>query len=186
MLCFLALISCESSRSEERQNDLVRTIGIGLLGIALPSPFDSFAETNIDRTRFLGTWREIQRIDTSFQRGLVRSGAQYSSLGGNLVEVRNTGFRANGEEVSLTGLAVFPNETQARLKVSFLPPFFFGDFIILRVDRQNYQTALIGGPTPNFLWVFSRAETMDSNTLNQYIAFAESIGYNVRALQAFR
>ncbi|WP_244245574.1 lipocalin family protein [Leptospira kemamanensis] len=52
-------------------------------------------------------------------------------------------------------------------------------------NRTYYQTALIGGPDPNFLWVFSREKTISQSIVNEYIQYAKTIGYDTNRLQSY-
>ncbi len=183
LLVFLSF--CNPTKKEERPV-WEPFLLFGLVSYASTSPFDAFAERDVDFPRFLGTWNEIQRIDNSFQRGLTKSSATYTDNGNGQIGVLNQGIRADGGITAQNGVALVPDPKVGRLKVSFAFPFFFGDFIILRIDRLNYQTALIGGPTPNFLWVFSRQETINPTVESNYINYAKEIGYNVESLNRFR
>jgi len=186
LLSFFILLSFCSAPKNEKRPAWEPFLLFGLFSYASTSAFDSFAEREIDFTKFLGTWNEMQRIDTSFQAGLLRSKATYSDLGNGQVGVLNQGVRSDGGITAQNGIALIPDPKVGRLKVSFAFPFFFGDFIILRIDRINYQTALIGGPTDNFLWIFSRQETIDPMIEANYIDYAKNAGYRVSSLKRFR
>lgn len=185
-IIFLLFLSFCSSPKKEERPVWEPFLLFGLTSYASTSPFDSFAEREIDFSRFLGTWNEMQRIDTSFQSGLSRSRATYSDIGNGQIGVLNQGTRSDGGTTAQNGIALVPDPKVGRLKVSFAFPFFFGDFLILRIDRVNYQTALIGGPTENFLWIFSRQESIDPAIETSYIEYAKGAGYRVASLKRFR
>ncbi len=182
----LAFHQCQRSNESSNIETLTPLLLIGAAGYFATSPFDEYAEKNIDLTRFTGSWKEMQRINNGFQSGLSDVMATYTARSDGSIGVRNEGINATGNQVVLEGIALVPSPERGLLKVSFAFPFFFGDFIILRIDRQNYQTALIGGPTPNFLWIFSRNDTIDSAIQNGYIEYAKGLGYNTGSLARFR
>ncbi|TGL72463.1 lipocalin family protein [Leptospira jelokensis] len=175
-----------SFETKEEQNELTigRLLTFGAVTYLSTSPFDSYAETNVDWNQFLGTWNEIKRIDNSFQSGLSAVSATYSLPGDGTIRVTNQGLSATGE-TRLDGVALIPNPSVGKLKVSFFFPFFFGDYLVLRIDRQGYQTALIGGPDPNFLWVFSREKTIAPQIETEYIEYAKTIGYDTNRLLSY-
>jgi apolipoprotein D and lipocalin family protein len=186
LFSFCIVVQCNQEKPNTPLESLTPLLGIGALSYASSSPFDRFAEKNVDLVRFTGSWREMQRINTSFQADLTNVMATYTRRPDSTVGVRNEGLNASQTRVSLEGTALIPNPEVGILKVSFLFPIFFGDFIILKIDRENYQYALIGGPTPNFLWVFSRTETIPEGLEKEYVDYAKSIGYNTSQLKRFR
>lgn len=185
-LFLVSLMNCQRTEKGSILDDLRPALEIGALGFIATSPFDQYAEKNINLARFTGTWKEMQRINTGFQAGLSDVTATYTARPDGSIGVRNEGTNTSGSRTGLDGVALVPSPERGILKVSFAFPFFFGDFIILRIDRENYQTALIGGPTPNFLWVFSRTDTIESSIEKDYINYAQSIGYSTTSLQRFR
>jgi apolipoprotein D and lipocalin family protein len=116
--------------------------------------------------------------------GLTNVTADYALREDGNIRVKNEGETITGRS-SLEGVAIIVNPSVGKLKVSFLYPLFFGDYLILKIDRNGYQTALIGGPEPNFLWIFSREPTISSVTENEYIQFAKTIGYDTNRLLAY-
>ncbi|MCT8332760.1 lipocalin family protein [Leptospira sp. 85282-16] len=176
----------QDKKNTLEENPLYPFLTIGILTYLSTSDFDSYAEKDIDWSRFLGTWKEIKRIDTSFQKGLKQVTAEYSLLEDGSIRVTNQGTTETGETNLLVGKALLPNPKVGKLKVSFFYPFFFGDYLILKIDRTGYQTALIGGPDPNFLWLFSRTDSLPIEVETSYIQYAKSIGYFTDRLLSFR
>lgn len=176
----------KDKKNSLEENPLYPFLTIGVLTYLSTSDFDSYAEKDIDWSRFLGTWKEIKRIDTSFQKGLKQVTADYSLLEDGSIRVTNQGTTETGETNVLVGKALLPNPKVGKLKVSFFYPFFFGDYLILKIDRTGYQTALIGGPDPNFLWLFSRTDSLPIEVETSYIQYAKSIGYFTDRLLPFR
>ncbi|WP_246839306.1 lipocalin family protein [Leptospira levettii] len=194
VLCFNILIvtffQCSPSlfpndkNSSNSENPFLPLLSVSLGTYLSPSRFDAYAEKNIDWNRFLGTWFEIKRIDNPFQSGLTNVSAEYSLREDGNIRVKNQGTSANGP-ITIEGVALLPDPNLGKLKVSFLYPIFFGDYLILKVDRQGYQTALIGGPESNFLWIFAREKTISQTIETEYILYAQTIGYDTNRLQKF-
>ena len=90
--------------------------------------------------------------------------------------------------VSLIGGAIgIVDAEHGKLEVSFLPeglrwvPFTKGDYWVLKLDEQ-YETALVGEPHMKYLWLLHRKPTLDEATKQQYLAYAESLGYDLSDL----
>lgn len=186
LIFIFAICNCQTKDNPTVLDNLRPALEIGAIGYFSTSPFDQYAEKNVDLSRFAGSWKEMQRINTGFQAGLSNVMATYTARPDGSIGVRNEGINPSGDRIALEGTALVPSSERGLLKVSFAFPFFFGDFIILRIDRENYRTAMIGGPTPNFLWVFSRTDTIDSRIESAYIEYAKGLGYNTGTLQRFR
>ncbi|XDD47882.1 lipocalin family protein [Leptospira sp. WS39.C2] len=186
-IVFLFIQNCNPTLPNQngpKDNPYTSLLSVSLGSFVSTSRFDVYAERNIDWNRFLGTWNEIRRIDNSFQTGLSDVTATYTLQNDGNIQVINRGISANGQS-SLSGVAILPDPSVGKLKVSFLYPVFFGDYLILRIDRSGYQTALIGGPEPNFLWIFSREKTISQDVENEYIQYAQTIGYDTNRLQQY-
>ncbi len=75
-----------------------------------------------------------------------------------------------------------------KLKVTFLPkwlrwlPVGRADYWVLAVD-EHYQQALVGTPDHKYLWMLSRAPTLNQNTFNQFTTLATQQGYDMSRLQ---
>jgi apolipoprotein D and lipocalin family protein len=114
----------------------------------------------VDLKRYMGRWYEIASFPSFFQpKNGENTRATYTLNSNGTVDVLNETWN-NGKRESIHGIAykADPNSDEAKLKVRFLvPPFLpfipvLGDYWILYLD-QDYQYALIGGPTKLFLWV---------------------------------
>ena len=73
------------------------------------------------------------------------------------------------------------NPDQGFLKVSFFGPFY-GSYIILELDHQNYSYALVCGPDRSYLWILARSPKIDDATKNALITKAASLGFKTDEL----
>jgi apolipoprotein D and lipocalin family protein len=133
--------------------------------------------------KYLGKWYEIARLDHSFERGLSRVTAEYSLRDDGGVKVLNRGFAAEeGKWKEAEGKAFFVNEpTQGYLKVSFFGPFY-GSYIIMELDKQNYQYSLVCGPKKSYLWILSRTPKLQEEIKSALIAKAKAAGFETDKL----
>ena len=91
--------------------------------------------TGFDKSRYLGTWHEIARLDHSFERDLVDVKAEYSLRDDGAVRVINSGTDSEtGERKVAEGHAKFVGDDgTAHLKVSFFGPFY-GSYIVFELS----------------------------------------------------
>ncbi len=138
---------------------------------------------NFELDKYLGKWFEIARLDHSFERGLTRVTAEYSLRRDGGVRVLNRGFSARENTwKEAEGKAYFVKESdQGYLKVSFFGPFY-GSYIILELDRKNYQYALVCGPNRSYLWILDRTTEISDDLKDTLRSKAEELGFDTSAL----
>jgi len=133
--------------------------------------------------RYLGKWYEIARLDHSFERGLTRVSAEYRLRDDGGVRVLNRGYSAKeGKWKEAEGRAYFVNRPdEGFLKVSFFGPFY-GAYVILELDQEQYSYALVCGPDKSYLWILARTPQMDESIKKRLVARAASLGFNTQQL----
>ncbi len=179
-------------RNIKRHGVVMIAISVGVLGTlayaASPNPKPQTVE-QVDLARYTGTWYEIARFPMYFQRKCASDvTATYAQLSNGNVSVLNQCRKANGEMIASKGEAKALDNTNTKLKVSFLPkglrwiPFTKGDYWVLKLD-ENYQTALVGGPNRKYLWILSRTPNLGEKTYQEYVDAARQQGYDIRKLE---
>lgn len=63
------------------------------------------------------------------------------------------------------------------LKVSFFEDIY-SDYKILFVD-DDYKYSLVGGQSPNYLWILSRTPFYDHKIMDNLLKIAKENGYNI-------
>ncbi len=137
----------------------------------------------LDLERYMGTWYEIARFNHRFERNLVGVTATYSLRDDGKITVINAGYKnsLDGKFKKSKGKAKQPNpDDPGKLKVSFFL-FFYADYYILELD-ENYQWALVGSSSANYLWILSRNPKLDQETLDCILKKARERGYNTDEL----
>lgn len=148
-----------------------------LAGCSKPT-VDNSVVTDFDLSRFLGSWYEIARFDHRFERGMEHTKANYVLRDDGKVVVLNTGIK-NGEHKEAKGVAKL-TDTPALLRVSFWRPFY-SDYRIMLLDN-NYQYALIGSGSDDYLWILSRTPHIFDKTKKEILDEAQKRGYNTSKL----
>lgn len=133
--------------------------------------------------RYLGEWYEIARFDHSFEEGLSEVTASYSMREDGGVKVINRGYsKEEGKWDQAEGKAYFvENETTGHLKVSFFGPFY-ASYVIMELDKDGYQYALITGPDKDYLWILARTPTISDEVRARLLEKARTAGYDTSKL----
>lgn len=128
--------------------------------------------------RYLGKWYEIARLDHSFERGLSQVSAEYSLNADGSVKVINRGFSDKDKKwKEAVGKAYFVKRPdQGFLKVSFFGPFY-GSYVILELDKNDYTHALVCGPDRSYLWILARSPKISDEVKNSLVAKAAALGF---------
>ena len=99
------------------------------------------------------------------------------------INVINRGFSPENKKwKEAIGKAYFVNSTdEGYLKVSFFGPFY-GSYVVFDLDKENYQYAFVSGPDLSYLWLLSRTPVVSDEVLSDFVAKAESLGYETTDL----
>lgn len=139
---------------------------------------------SVDIDRYLGTWYEIARYPHSFEKDLVGVTANYEMREDGKINVVNSGYKdsLDGEFDAANGVAKIPNPDEpGKLKVSFFL-FFYADYYILDLDTTDYQYALVGSSSDDYLWILYRHPQMPEKLYQQLVNEAEQRGYDISKL----
>ena len=138
----------------------------------------------VDLSRYLGTWYEIATVPQRFQKGCVGVSAEYSPRKNGDIQVVNTCIQdtLDGEVRKVRGKArVVDKTTNAKLKVSFFWPFW-GSYWIIGLDA-DYQWAVVGHPSRNYLWILSRSPQMDDVLYDKLLKLIAEKGYDLERIE---
>lgn len=161
---------------------ILAAIALLLTGcVGLPENIKPVDQFNSDR--YLGKWYEIARLDHSFERGLSKVTASYSMRDDGGIRVINRGYNASKQQwKEAEGKAYFVNGTdKGYLKVSFFGPFY-GAYVVVDLDHENYQYSLVSGPNKSYLWILSRTPQMSPETQKRLVEKAASLGFETDKL----
>jgi apolipoprotein D and lipocalin family protein len=139
--------------------------------------------SSVDLQRYLGTWYEIASYPASFQKGCTGTKATYSLRPDGDIEVLNQCFKKGPSEelTSAKGKAwVVDTTTNAKLKVRFFWPFS-GSYWIIDLGK-DYEYAVIGHPSRQYLWVLSRTPQMDDLLYREILGRISQQGYDTTKL----
>lgn len=169
-------------RSSKQMKQLFLLLTLFLTGcVRIPEgvqPVDNF---NLEK--YLGKWYEIARLDHSFERGLSRVTAEYSRRDDGGIRVVNRGYAVNEQQwKEVEGKAFFVKEAdQGYLKVSFFGPFY-GAYIVVALDQEAYNYALVCGPDKSYLWILARTPDLDEEIRDALTMKAAALGFDTSQL----
>jgi apolipoprotein D and lipocalin family protein len=145
---------------------------------------------DLDLQRYAGTWYEVARLPNRFQdRCTGNVTATYELRDDGAVTVINRCMKANGMMTEVVGRArkAERDGPASKLEVRFAPswlgwlPFVWADYWVLHVS-QNYDLAIVGGPSRKYLWILCRTPTVDEATLQELVRKAAEQGFSVDGL----
>lgn len=138
---------------------------------------------SVDLSRYVGTWYELASFPQSFQRGCVDTTATYTLRADGDIGVLNRCVKPmyGAKPSSIEGRArVVDAATRAKLEVSFFPPFW-GDYWIVDLGR-NYEYAVVGHPSRDYLWILAREPRMRSSVYRGIVERLRAQGYETKRL----
>ena len=135
----------------------------------------------LDIQRYMGKWYEIARYDHRFEKGMTHVFTEYTLEDNGKIRVVNQGLK-NGKPKSVAGKAKQPNpkEYPGRLKVSFFL-WFYSDYYIMELD-EDYQYAVVGSSSDDYLWILSRSPKMPEEQLDALLGSIQRRGYDLSKL----
>lgn len=144
------------------------------------------AEPNkdVELDPYMGRWYEMARYDNRFERDCDAVTAEYSLRHDGLVEIVNRcGRDAEGQPREVHGKArVVPDSRNAKLEVSFLGPFYTGDYWILD-HAEDYSWSIVGEPSGRYLWILTRVPDPDPQLRSSLLHRVAELGYDTSALR---
>jgi len=138
----------------------------------------------LDLARYIGGWYEIASYPQFFQRRCTGTTATYRIREDGLIDVENRCYRdsLDGREIEASGRARVPDPAEsAKLEVSFFGPFW-GDYWVIDLGDE-YEYAVVGSPSRDFLWILSRTPTMEPSVYEGILDRLRANGYTLDELQ---
>lgn len=139
---------------------------------------------HVDLQRYQGTWYEIASFPQPFQKGCTATTGTYTMRLDGQIDVLNQCRKGSldGPIKTAHGRArVVDRTSNAKLEVSFFGPFW-GDYWIVDLGA-DYDYAVVGHPSRDYLWILSRAPAMDPELYASIVKKLEAQGYETHRLR---
>ena len=163
---------------------LVAIIASAIMGVMVPDSHKSELEvvSSVDLSRYVGRWYEIARLPNRFEKKCADSvTATYALRPDGKIEVVNRCRKSSGEYTTAKGKAkIVDKKTNAKLKVTFFWPFY-GDYWILDLG-SNYEYAVVGDPSREYLWILSRTPRIEEALYQQLLGKMAARGFKTELM----
>ena len=163
---------------------LIAIIASAIMGVMVPDSHKSELEvvSSVDLSRYVGRWYEIARLPNRFEKKCADSvTATYALRPEEKIEVVNRCRKSSGEYTTAKGKAkIVDKKTNAKLKVTFFWPFY-GDYWILDLG-SNYEYAVVGDSSREYLWILSRTPRIDETLDRQLLAKMAAQGFKTELM----
>jgi apolipoprotein D and lipocalin family protein len=136
----------------------------------------------VDLERYQGRWYEIASFPLRPQKHCTNTYAQYTLNEGEIEVYNHCIDSTNGKVKDIKGKA-YPESagSTSRLRVKFFK-LFSAPYHILALDTADYQYALVGTPSREYLWILCREQQMAPALYNQLVQKAETLGFDTKRL----
>jgi apolipoprotein D and lipocalin family protein len=151
------------------------------LGCGTEPPLD--VAQNVDLSLFQGKWYEIAKLPRVTQTDCFGTMAFYTQTAAGalqLVNQCNVGS-SDGPLDTVTMNATVPDPSVSA-KLALEVGGYSGDYWILEVG-SSYEYAVVGHPTRAYLWILSRAPTLDPVTLQGILDRAQNNHFDTSQLE---
>jgi apolipoprotein D and lipocalin family protein len=138
----------------------------------------------VDLSRYAGTWFEIASYPQRFQEGCTGTTATYTLRADGQIGVVNQCRKGSlaGKAASAAGRArVVDRSTNAKLEVTFFWPFW-GEYWVIDLG-ENYEYAVVGHPSRDYLWILSRTPELDDAVYQGILDRLQAKGYPLDRLR---
>lgn len=155
---------------------------------ASPAPLEAIA--SLDVPRYIGTWYEVAKYPNWFQkRCIANTSATYTIQSNGMLQVLNRCQKEDGSITDALGEAKQVGDANSpKLKVRFAPawlsflPFVWGNYWVIDLDPQ-YQLAAVSEPSHKYLWILSRAKTVEPKAYEALLQRLKQKGFNLDAIE---
>ncbi len=163
---------------------LVAIIVTAIMVVMVPDSHKSELEvvSSVDLSRYVGRWFEIARLPNRFEKKCADSvTATYALRPDGKIEVVNRCRKSSGKYTTAKGKAeIVDKKTNAKLKVTFFWPFY-GDYWILDLG-SNYEYAVVGDPSREYLWILSRTPRIEEALYQQLLGKMAARGFKTERM----
>ena len=140
---------------------------------------------HVDIQKYMGEWRVIASIPTSFEKGAHNAVEAYTWNSAKKqvdIDFRYNKDSFDGEEKHIPQRGWIYNEkTNAEWRIRPFWPLSFAYLIIDLAD--DYSDVVVGVPNRAHVWIMARSKQMKPERYSQLVAKIKSLGYDVSKLQ---
>ncbi|MBM3381970.1 MAG: hypothetical protein FJY29_05960 [Betaproteobacteria bacterium] len=121
---------------------------------------------NLEPSRFVGAWYQIQSTNPFFQRGCKCAKAEYEQLDAKTIKVVNTCLDERDRVSTVVGKATIKDPSKpSRLAVAFGPISFGRVNYVVTELGEEYEYAVIVSPGNSPIWILAREKELPEDVL---------------------
>lgn len=134
----------------------------------------------VDLNRYMGRWYLIANIPYFAERGNLAPYVEYSLRKDGVIDDRYTALSGFDQEPFVKNgyIEILNPITNAEGRITFLPPIW-QEYSVLYLD-DDYKYSMIGHPTRNYCWVFSREPSMPDEIYHAMLAVLAANRFDTR------
>ena len=137
---------------------------------------------NVDLSRFQGQWFEIAKLPRATQANCTGTTAFYTLRDGGIDVVNECHLDKLDGTLKSSSARVNTTAEGPSAKLSIDVGGFFGDYWILEVG-ENYEYAVVGVPSRDYLWILSRTTRLDQPKLDAIVARTKAAKFDTSRLE---
>lgn len=174
-------------KSRKRCIAVVSLVVTAMYACAAPKPNPAElipTVTNLDLSRFEGTWYELARIPIPVAKDWVNTADVYIRDSDGSWSVRYEGNKgsATGKRKVLRQKLRIPDPAKpGDMEVSFIP-FVWMKYRLIHMS-DDYRFMLVGSSSMDYLWLMSREARPSAEEYDSLKARAADLGYDVSRLE---
>lgn len=137
---------------------------------------------NVDLARFQGQWFEIAKLPRATQANCTGTAAFYTLRDGGMDVVNECHLDKLDGKLKSSSARINTTAEGPSAKLSIDVGGFFGDYWILEVG-ENYEYAVVGVPSRDYLWILSRTTKLDQPKLDAILARTKAAKFDTSRLE---
>jgi apolipoprotein D and lipocalin family protein len=156
-------------------------LGVAGAGCGSNAPLD--VAPGVDLSRVSGKWYEIARLPRTTQTDCHGTTAFYTqNADGTMTFVNQCNVGGPTGPLDTVTMSAMVPDPSVPAKMALDVAGFTGDYWILEVGT-NYEYAVVGHPSRQYLWVLSRTPTLDADVLGGVVSRAQANHFDTAQLQ---
>jgi len=150
--------------------------------LALACQNEPLDVAQVDLSRMQGKWFEIAKLPRPSQAGCTGTTAEYQLKSATELLVVNQCHDGNLQgPIKRVAARAVATDAAVPAKLSLDFGYAYGDYWIVEVG-PDYEYAVVGHPTRDYLWILSRERTLPKTTLDGVLERAKTRGFPVGIL----
>jgi apolipoprotein D and lipocalin family protein len=156
-------------------------VSFGAAGCGSDAPLP--VASDVDLTRFQGTWYEIAKLPRPTQTDCFGTVAYYQRVATDAMHLVNECHVGSLDgPLKTVNMDAKVSDLAVPAKMALDIGGFYGDYWILEIGK-DYEYAVVGHPSRSYLWILSRTPALDAPTLQGVVDRTAGAGFDTSRLE---